>query len=85
MTRCASGRRIDGERPPAGAILNPRIAGFARDQILGKSGGATVQLFDGAAATPSVAQLSSFKKVTNQSLKPGTVRRPGRKVKLGTA
>jgi hypothetical protein len=31
-----------------------------RDQILGKSGGATVELLDGAAVTPSVGQLNSY-------------------------
>ena len=43
------------------ALCKPSTpAATLRDQILGKSGGATVQLFDGAAATPSVAQLSSY-------------------------
>ena len=43
------------------ALCNPSTpAATLRDQILGKSGGATVQLFDGAAATASVAQLSSY-------------------------
>jgi hypothetical protein len=43
------------------SLCNPSTpAATLRDQILGKSGGATVQLFDGAAATPSVAQLDSY-------------------------
>ncbi len=42
------------------ALCNPSTpAATLRDQILGQSG-ATVQLFDGAAATASVAQLSSY-------------------------
>ena len=43
------------------AMCNPGTpAATLGDQILGKSGGAKVELFDGAAATVSVAQLSSY-------------------------
>jgi hypothetical protein len=43
------------------AMCNPSApAATLRDQIRGESGGASVQLFDGAAATVSVAQLSSY-------------------------